>query len=75
MTSCCEQLSSRLRRLQTDGAKRPSDLQGWIDSSRVCDSGCFKGLSKSVQVLFNNIEAFMVLTLIILKWRALSRPG
>ena len=25
--------------------------------------GCFKGLSKSVQVLFNGIEAVLVLTL------------
>ena len=34
---------------------------------RVCYFGCLKGVPKSVQVLFNGIEALMVLTLIILK--------
>ena len=29
--------------------------------------GCFKGVSKSVQVLFNGIEAVLVLTVISLK--------
>ena len=34
---------------------------------RACYFGCLKGFSKSVQVLFNGIEAVLVLTLIILK--------
>ena len=38
---------------------------------RVCCFGCLEGVSKSVQVLFNCKEAVTVLTLIILKWRAL----
>ena len=33
--------------------------------------GCLKGASKSVQVPLNGMEAVMVLTLMILKWRAL----
>ena len=39
--------------------------------------GCLKGVSKSVQVLFYGTEAVMVLTLIILKSRALqnARPN
>ena len=32
-------------------------------------------VSKSVKVLFNGIDAVMVLTLIILKWRALRNLG
>ena len=35
-------------------------------------SGCSKGVLKSVQVLLNGIGAVIVLTLIILKFRALS---
>ena len=38
---------------------------------RVCCFGCLKDVSKSVQVLFNGIEALMVLTLTILRQRAL----
>ena len=34
--------------------------------------GCLKGVSKSVQVLFDGIEAVMVVTLMILTMRALS---
>ena len=37
--------------------------------------GCLKGGSKSVQVLVSGTEAAMELILIILKWRALSKPG
>ena len=33
--------------------------------------GCVNGISKSVEVLFNGIEALLVLTLMILKQRAL----
>ena len=33
--------------------------------------GCLKGVSKSVQVLLNNIQAVTVLTVIIREWRAL----
>ena len=36
-----------------------------------CCFGCLKGLSKPVWVLLDSIEAVMVLTLIILKSRAL----
>ena len=32
------------------------------EAFRVCCLGCFTGVSKSVQVLFNGIEAVMVLT-------------
>ena len=43
---------------------------------RVCYFGCFKGQSTSVQVLSNVTKAAVVLTLIILKLRALSvLPG
>ena len=44
-----------------------------IDESytTVCSLGSLKGVSKSVEVLFNGIEAVMVLTLMILKQRAL----
>ena len=35
--------------------------------NRVCYFDCLKGSSKLVQVLFNGIEAVLVLTLIILK--------
>ena len=38
----------------------------------VCYFGCLKGASKSVQVLFSGIEMAMVLTLIVLKQRALQ---
>ena len=38
---------------------------------RGCYFGCLKGVSTSVLVLSNSIEAVMVLTLIILKQRAL----
>ena len=41
----------------------------------ACYVGYFKWMSKSVQVLFNGIEAVVELTLIILKWRALSCRG
>ena len=34
-----------------------------------------KGVSMSFQVLLNGIETVMVLTLIILKWRALNLPS
>ena len=34
---------------------------------RVCYLACLKGVSMSFQVLFNGIEAVMVLTLIFLK--------
>ena len=36
-------------------------------SNRACCFGCLKGVLKSVQVLLSDIEAVMVLTLIILK--------
>ena len=39
---------------------------------RVCHFGCLKGVAKPVQVLFNGIEAVVVLTFMILKQRALS---
>ena len=39
--------------------------------SGACCFGCFKGISKSVQVLLNGAEAVMELTLRILKSRAL----
>ena len=49
----------------------PSDLiepgsstQNWYPRSGSCYCGCFKGVSKSVQVLFNSTKAVMVLTLI-----------
>ena len=35
--------------------------------------GSLRGVSESVQVLFSGTEAGMVLTLIILKWRALEQ--
>ena len=38
---------------------------------RACYLGSFKGVSKSVWVRLNGFLAVMVLTLIILKWRAL----
>ena len=38
-----------------------------IDCVRAFDFDCSKGFPKSVQVLFDGIEAVMVLTLIILK--------
>ena len=38
---------------------------------RILGAGCLKGVLKSVQVLLNGIEAVMVLTLTILKQRAL----
>ena len=37
--------------------------------------GCLKRVSKAVQVLCSGIEAVMLLTLIILKWRALHVPN
>ena len=37
------------------------DFMG-LGSSRICYFGCLKGVSKSVPVLFNCIEAVMVLT-------------
>ena len=45
------------------------DVEVDVDMDRYF--GCLKGVSKSVQVLFNGIEAFLVLTLMILKQRAL----
>ena len=42
--------------------------------NRPCCFGCFKGISKSFQVLLSGIETVMVLTLTILKWRVLQNP-
>ena len=57
-----------------------SDLKAAANSekplfSRVYYFGCFKVLSKSVQVLFNGIDAVLVLTLIFLKEGALFLPS
>ena len=40
---------------------------------RDCYVGCLKGISKSLQVPFHGMEAVLVLTLIILKLRALQQ--
>ena len=47
-----------------------ADVEVDVDIDR--HFGCLKEVSKSVQVLLNGLEAVLVLTLIILKWRALS---
>ena len=49
----------------------------WPDMAGSAILAVFKGASTSVQVLCTGIEAVMVLTLIILTWRALywSYPG
>ena len=44
-----------------------TDVEVDIDVDIDSYFGCFKGVSKSVQVLFNGIEAATVLTLIILQ--------
>ena len=44
----------------------------WGSNDRVYYFGCFKGASKPLQVLLNGIEAAIVLTLIMLKQRALN---
>ena len=41
------------------------DVEVEVDLDRYL--GCLKGVSKSVQVLLNDIEAVMVLTLLILQ--------
>ena len=48
-------------------------LKGDVEVDVDTDSyvGCLKGVSKSVQILFSGIEAVVVLTLIILEYRAL----
>ena len=38
-----------------------------ITHNRVCYFGCLKGVSKSVQVLFNGTDAVLVRTVLILK--------
>ena len=57
--------------------KKVIDVEVDVDIDRYV--GCLKGVSKSVQLLSNGIEAVIVLTLIILKWSALyelqSIPG
>ena len=45
--------------MEDHSVEKASDLS---DSHRICYFGCLEGVSKSVQVLFNGMEAAMVLT-------------
>ena len=50
-----------------------TDMDVDVDEDTDGSFGCLKRLSKSDQVLLHGIEAVVVLTLIILKQRALCR--